>query len=475
VSAMTAPPATVALRTTTGVKRALPTLNADGTRFRIRPRPSPGRFWQARRVVGYALIALFVALPLIDVGGKPALLIDLVDRELALFGATYRPSDAFLLMLLGLAIALTIFLVTALAGRVWCGWACPQTVWLEWVFRPIERLLEGSPGQQRQIDQRRFAPRRLLKYVIYAGLAFVLAHTFLAYFVTSETVLRWVSGSPAAHPAGFAVVLAVTALMFYDFAYFREQTCTLACPYGRLQSVLLDRNSLIVGYDAGRGEPRGKPRKGADAATLGDCIDCGACVQTCPTGIDIRDGLQMECIACTQCIDACDAIMDRIGKPRGLIRYSSKEQLAGGARHLLRARTLVYPAVLALVVGALVVAGGERPAADVWVLRGDGAPFQMLPSGEVSSPVRLRIENRGHDARQYTLTVKDPVAGARAIVVRPRWELAAGAAIESPLFVVSPAAAFAHGRRVLQIEIADGAGFARTVSVTVLGPEGEIP
>jgi cytochrome c oxidase accessory protein FixG len=464
-------PSTIALRTETGVRRALPTLNADGTRYRIRPRPSPGRFWQARRVVGYALIALFVGLPLIDVGGKPALLIDLVDRELALFGATYRPSDAFLLMLLGLSIALTIFLVTALAGRVWCGWACPQTVWLEWVFRPIERLLEGSPGQQRQIDQRRFAPRRLVKYVIYAGLAFVLAHTFLAYFVTSETVLRWVSGSPAAHPAGFAVVLAVTALMFYDFAYFREQTCTLACPYGRLQSVLLDRSSLIVGYDARRGEPRGKPRKGD--TSLGDCIDCGACVQTCPTGIDIRDGLQMECIACTQCIDACDAIMDRVGRPRGLIRYSSKEQLAGGARHLLRARTLVYPAVLALVVGALVVAGGDRPAADVWVLRGDGPPFQVLPSGEVSSPVRIRVENRGDELRRYTLTVVDPVAGAHAIVARPRWELAGGASVESPLFVVSPRSAFVAGKRGLQIVVRDDAGFVHTTDVTVLGPQGE--
>jgi cytochrome c oxidase accessory protein FixG len=472
---MTTPPATVALRTATGERRALPTLNADGTRFRIRPRPSPGRFWQARRVVGYALIALFVGLPLIDVGGKPALLIDLVDRELALFGATYRPSDAFLLMLLGLAIALTVFLVTALAGRVWCGWACPQTVWLEWVFRPIERLLEGSPGQQRQIDQRRFAPRRLVKYGIYVALSFLLAHTFLAYFVSSATVLRWVLGSPAAHPAGFAVVLAVTALMFYDFSYFREQTCTLACPYGRLQSVLLDRNSLIVGYDERRGEPRGKPRKGSDGPAVGDCIDCGACVQTCPTGIDIRDGLQMECIACTQCIDACDAIMDRLERPRGLIRYSSKEQLAGGRRHLLRARTLVYPAVLALIVGALVVAGSDRPAADVWVLRGDGAPFLVLPSGEVSSPVRLRVENRGAETRHYTLTVKDPVAGARAIVARPSWELAAGAAIESPLFVVSPAGAFVHGRRVLPIEIRDDAGFVRTVDVMVLGPEGERP
>jgi cytochrome c oxidase accessory protein FixG len=465
-------PSQPAMTRTAAVRRPLPTVNADGTRHRIRPRPSPGRFWKWRRIVGYALIALFAATPLIHIGGKPAMLIDLVDREIVLAGATFRPSDGFLLMLLGLAIALTVFLATAVAGRVWCGWVCPQTVWLEWVFRPLERLFEGSPGQQRAMDRRRFAPRRLAKYAVYVALAFLLAHTFLAYFVTSATVLEWVAGSPGAHPGGFALVIGVTALMFFDFAYFREQTCTLACPYGRLQSVLLDRESLIVGYDGARGEPRGKPRR--DAA-LGDCVDCSACVTTCPTGIDIRDGLQMECIACAQCIDACDSIMDNLGRPRGLIRYTSKAQLAGAARHLVRARTLVYPVLLVAVVTGLIVLGGTRATADVWVLRPDGAPFQTLATGEVSTPVRLRIENRTDGERRYQVDVVDPVASARAVVARPALTLGATRAAEVPIFIISPAGAFAAGRRHAVVRVRDEQGFEHRVDVTVLGPEGATP
>jgi len=455
-------------------RRVLPTLHADGTRHQIHPRPSRGAFWRRRRVVAYALIALFVALPLIPIGGKPALLIDLGGRELTLVGATFRLTDGYLLMLLGLAIALAVFLVTALAGRVWCGWACPQTVWLEWVFRPLDRLFEGGPQQQRNLDRRRFAPRRIAKYAVYVALAFLLAHTFLAYFVTSTRVLSWVTGSPAAHPIGFTVVVGVTALMFLDFAYLREQTCAIACPYGRLQAVLLDRQSLIIGYDTGRGEPRGKLRHGDPAAT-GDCIDCGACVTTCPAGIDIRDGLQMECIACAQCIDACAPIMQRLGRAPGLIRYTSREELSGKPRRLLRPRTIVYPALFAAIVATLVALLGHRATADVWLQRSDDAPFARLPSGEVSSPLRVRIENRTGAARTYTVDALDPLPAARLIAPRPEWPVAAGASTVVPVFVVSPADAFVHGERAARVRVRDDAGFEKVLDVTVLGPEGGSP
>ncbi len=462
-------------------ERVLSTLNPDGSRFTIHPRVSPGRFHAARRVVGYALIVLFVALPYVDVGGKPAILLDLYRREFTFVGATFRPADGFILMLFGLTVVLGVFLVTAIAGRVWCGWGCPQTVYLEWIFRPIERLLEGGPSQSRQLDERGgLSWRRTTKWAVYAALSFALAHTFLSYFVGASTVAQWVRSSPAIHPVGFGVVVAVTALMFFDFAYFREQTCVLACPYGRLQSVLLDEHSLIIGYDQRRGEPRGKAPGGKrgrafpvvrdGAAPAGDCVDCNACVNTCPTGIDIRRGLQMECIGCAQCIDACDAIMDRLERPRGLIRYTAKSELAGRARRLLRPRVLVYPVALAVVVALFVVQVEARTQADVWVLRHDGAPFSSLDDGSISTPVRIKIENRSPATRVYRLELRD-APEVRAISPRPDYPLAPGATTVAPLFVISPRRAFVHGERPAQVVVSDDAGWHTTLDVTILGPE----
>ena len=330
----------------------LPAMNRDGTRRWIRPRLAPGRFLSRRRFVAYALIVLFVSLPFLRIGGRPAMLIDVTSAELSLFGMVFRPSDGFLLMLLGLTVVTTVLLVTALFGRVWCGWGCPQTVYLEHVFRPLERWIEGSVGQQKAMDKKNWPTgRRIVGWSIFVALSFVVANVFLSYFVGTDRLLHWITTSPAKHPGGFATVMIVTGLMFADFAYFREQVCIIACPYGRLQSTLLDTQSLIVAYDAGRGEPRGAVRHklpmlaeaplvqnvahNAGAVSLaggvkqGSCIDCNACVAVCPTGIDIRQGLQLECVGCAQCIDACDTVMDKVHQPRGLIRYTSQDQLAG--------------------------------------------------------------------------------------------------------------------------------------------------
>jgi cytochrome c oxidase accessory protein FixG len=447
----------------------LSTLNRDGTRRWIHPRPARGRFLTRRRIVGYALIALFVTLPFLEIGDRPAVLLDLVDRELALFGSVFRPSDGVLLMLFGLAIVLAVFLLTALFGRVWCGWGCPQTVYLELVFRPLERLFEGSPAQRARRGVRWW--RRGAKLAVYTVLAFALANVFLAYFVGVARLRLWVLDSPAEHPGGFAVVTVVAALMLFDFAYFREQTCILACPYGRLQAVLLDRQSLIIGYDGRRGEPRGQPRKRLPVVgARGDCVDCGACVAVCPTGIDIRDGLQMECIGCAQCADACDVVMDRRGTGRGLIGYTSQDRLAGLPSRLVRARTIIYPALLVAIGGALIWGVATRPATEITLERISGPAFVVLPDGTVSAQARVKIENESDAAVHYTIALG---AGSTDLRLRSAasWEVGARASLVVPVFVDVPPATFVGGTRVAPLQIADSTGFHRVVLVTLLGPE----
>jgi cytochrome c oxidase accessory protein FixG len=454
-------------------ERVLSTLNQDGTRHWLRPKLARGRFLRRRRMVACALIALFVTLPFLSIGGRPAFLIDLVARELVAFGAVFRPSDAVVLLLLGLTIVLTVFVVTALFGRVWCGWGCPQTVYLEMVFRPIERWLEGTPAQASRLP--RLHPRRLAKWAIYAALAFALANVFLAYFVGVARLRLWVLASPLDHLAGFSVVVAVAGLMLVNFGWFREQTCIVACPYGRLQSVLLDRQSLIIGYEAGRGEPRGKPKKHLPViGERGDCVDCGACVAVCPTGIDIRDGLQMECIGCAQCIDACDAVMDKLQRPRHLIGYTSQEQLAGKSRRLLRPRMIVYPSLLAIVGSLLVWSIVARAPAEVTTLRNEGPSFVVLPDGRIASQVRLKIENDTAELRRYVVSLY----GARDAALKsalPFWEIKPHRAKEIPLFVEADASTFTRGQRRVHLHVFDDQGFARIVPITLLGPMGAEP
>jgi len=452
--------------------RVLPTLEANGDRVPVRPRQARGRFYRRRRAVAIALIAAFLLLPYVMIDGRPAILLDLGAREFAFFGSVFRPSDTVSLMMFGLSVAFAIVLVTALWGRVWCGWACPQTVWLEWVFRPIERFFEGSPAQQRALDARGGRSwRRFAKLGVYMALAFVLANTFLAYFVSASRVGSWVQHSPAEHPVGFAVVMITTGLVFFDFAYMREQTCTFACPYGRMQSVLLDRQSMIVAYDAGRGEPRARRRKLAVIGNAGDCVDCSACVQACPAGIDIRKGLQMECVGCAQCIDACDSVMDNLDQRRGLIRYTSRAELAGERPRVLRARTIVYPLLLAASVIGFLITVGDRAAADVW-LEKSPTPYETLDGGMVSTPVKLRLENRSDAPRVYTITLDDPGAHAQVAGLMPSYKLAGRQTEHIPFFVLSQPGTFSAGRRDATIVVRDDHGWSTTLSVVLLGPSG---
>lgn len=398
-------------------ERVLSTLNNDGTRRWIKPRPSSGRFLAWRRVVAYALIAVFTLIPHLRMNGKPLVLLDIVHRRFTLFGTTFLPTDTLLLALLLLIVFFSIFLITALAGRVWCGWACPQTVYLEFVYRPLERLFDGTPGKHKPTTM--LGLRKVLRFAVYLVISAFLAHTFLSYFVGTENLRQWIFHSPHQHPVAFLVAIATTGLMMFDFGFFREQVCVVACPYARFQSALLDRDSMIITYDYKRGEPRGKARKpkpglepGQALAlpVLGDCVDCTMCVQTCPTGIDIRQGLQLECIGCAQCIDACNTVMAKLERPLGLIRYSSQRAIEEGRSRLLRPRVIIYPLILAALITAFVTVLLNKRDAEFFLLRERGLPFQTLSSGEIANQMRLRITNRTDKPADYTVEIVDQPA-----------------------------------------------------------------
>jgi cytochrome c oxidase accessory protein FixG len=413
---------------------------------------------------------VFFLIPNLRMGGKPLILLDLPRRQFTFFGTTFLPTDTLLLMLLLATVVVAVFLLTALFGRVWCGWACPQTVYMEFLFRPIERLCEGGRSGSLGLDKagRHFHPRRLLKYAIYTGLALFLAHTFLAYFVGTEALAQWVRRSPAEHPTSFIIMAGTAVAVFVNFTYFREQTCLVACPYGRWQSVLLDKQSMIVAYDPTRGEPRMKGRERPPGA--GDCIDCGACVLTCPTGIDIREGLQMECIHCTQCADACDDVMTRVGKPTGLIRYTSRELLEGHKRHIIRPRTVLYPLALALFLGGFTYALITRDAADVTVLGGLGEPFVKQADGRIANQVRVKIANRTNVDHDYRIAVVGAEAGSVVVPQNPL-AVAAGQTAVTPLFILLPPKAFDDGEHRVTVRVSDGSGFMVNVPYRLVGPE----
>ncbi|MEL6715728.1 MAG: cytochrome c oxidase accessory protein CcoG, partial [Planctomycetota bacterium] len=392
-------------------EHVLSTLEADGSRRWLTPKLAKGRLWHRRRVVAYVLLAIYSGLPWLQIAGEPAILIDLPGRELTLFGLSFLATDTVFLALALLTGFLAVFFLTALLGRVWCGWACPQTVYMEFVIRPIERLFLGTAGKGGRPRKEVAGWRRAAMYAAFFAISVHLAQTFMAYFVGAQNVRDWIWGSPAAHPAEFAIVAALTALMMIDFAYWREQLCIIGCPYGRLQSVLLDRDSKIVAYDAQRGEPRAPLRKsdGGGFENRGSCVDCSMCVQVCPTGIDIRDGLQLECVNCAQCIDACDEIMDRTGQPRGLVRYSSEAALDGQGQRFLRPRVVVYGSLISGLSLLLLTLVAQKPSADVTVLRTFGRPFVFVEeTGQVQNTMRLKVTNRTDARRTYFVAVESP-------------------------------------------------------------------
>jgi cytochrome c oxidase accessory protein FixG len=448
-------------------------LPLDGHRRAIQPADVRGRFQRARRVGFAFLVGLWAVLPWLRVGGNPAVFIDVEARRLFLFGATFNAQDTWLLFFLLTGVGFGLVYATTLAGRMWCGWACPQTVFLEGVFRPIERWLEG-PREKRL--RRNAGPwtldrvaRKAAVHALYLVAAFLIAHVFLSYFASLPQTLRMVRQSPSAHPEAFVWAASMTAAFYANFAWFREQMCVVICPYGRLQAAMLDPHSLVIGYDARRGEPRGKVRE-KDA---GDCVDCKRCVVVCPTGIDIRNGVQMECIACAACVDACDEIMDRLGRPRGLVRYDSLDGLAGKPRRILRARVVLYTVLL--VIGAVVALAATRTRIDfeATLLRLPGEPYSVeggLEGGRVTNALQVHVVNKRASAETYRLTV-EPSEAMTAVVPMPTVAVGPMSDVRVPVFLSAPRDRFGHDFPV-HVEVTRAGGSGRTIRLggTFLGP-----
>ncbi len=408
-------------------------LRADGSRDFVYPADVRGRFTTLRRILFFGLIGLWIALPLVKIGGNPALFLDIEHRKFFLFGATFNAQDIWLVFFLLTGLAFCLVYVTALLGRVWCGWSCPQTVFLEAIYRPIERLAEGPREKHIRRDKGRWTLERVLRKVFKHSL-FVLAsvfvaHMFLSYFVSLPKVFEMVRERPSEHPEAFAWAMATTAVFYGNFSWFREQLCLIVCPYGRLQSVLIDDDSMVIGYDQKRGEPRGK----AHDEGKGDCVDCNRCVVVCPTGIDIRNGLQLDCVACAACIDACDEVMDKLHRPRGLVRYDSQKGLAGKARRILRPRILVYTGLLLL--GAIAASFAFRKHSDFEanILRLQGAPY-VVEQGVIRNSFELHVVNKRNSKETYEI-LPEARDGISFVVPTKEVELESLANRRIPVFI----------------------------------------
>jgi cytochrome c oxidase accessory protein FixG len=394
-------------------------LGRDGHHKRPYPADVQGKWLRRRRIVYALLIALWAALPWIPIGGHPAVFLDIERRQFFLFGMTANAQDVWLVFFALTGVAFGLVYATAFLGRVWCGWACPQTVFLESLFRPLERAINGPRNVALRRAQAGWtfdrAWRAFATHAAYLVAAGLVAHVFLAYFVSLPRMFDMMRHSPGQHPEAFAWALGFTALFYVNFGMFREQFCVVMCPYGRLQSVLLDDDSLIIGYDDKRGEPRGKSHKGAKPEGVGDCVDCSRCVVVCPTAIDIREGLQLDCIACTACIDACDDVMDRLERPRGLIRYDSQRGLRGEVRRILRPRIYLYTVLLLCGVVATALAFRKHEPFEASILRLAGMPYTR-DGQTIRNTFELQLVNKQGDPATFTI---EPAESASLSFILP--------------------------------------------------------
>ncbi|MBE0637252.1 MAG: cytochrome c oxidase accessory protein CcoG [Bacteroidales bacterium] len=376
------------------------TINEEGKRRWIYPKRPKGRLTNFRWLVAGFLLTFFFAGPWISYKGEPFMLFNFFERKFILFGQIFWPQDFHLIVLSIITFIVFIILFTVIFGRLFCGWACPQTIFMEFVFRQIEYLIEGDFSKQKKLARMPWnvekVSKKTLKHIIFYGIAFLVANTFLSYIVGIDQLKELISEGPSANMGTLVALMIFSGAFYFIFAFFREQVCILVCPYGRLQGTLLDSRTIVVAYDYKRGEPKGKhnPLEDRSSSGKGDCIDCRSCVTVCPTGIDIRNGTQLECINCTACIDACNAIMDKVKLKRGLIRYDAEKGISDGNRKIFNARSIAYSValtVLLIVVGSLF---SFRSLVEVTIIRMPGTMFQEYGPNHFSNIYKVQMVNK---------------------------------------------------------------------------------
>jgi len=368
---------------------SIATIDESGKRNFIFPKKPKGKFYNYRTYVSWGLLAFFLAAPFIKIKGNQFLLFNVIERKFNIFGFPFWPQDFHLLVISMLVSVVFVILFTVVFGRIFCGWVCPQTIFMEMIFRKVEYLIDGDRSKQIKLEKQNWDAekirKRITKWFVFFLISFIISNVFLAYIIGSDEVLSYINEGPSANVSLLIKLLVFTAVFYFVFAWFREQVCIIVCPYGRLQGVLLDNKSINVAYDFVRGEGdngRKKLRKDENRENLGhgDCIDCKQCVLVCPTGIDIRNGTQLECINCTACIDACDEIMDKTGFDKGLIRYASEDDIENNEKFKFNARLIAYSAILTILVGVLITMLFMRNDVEATVLRLPGQTFQSTPT-----------------------------------------------------------------------------------------------
>lgn len=455
------------------------TINEEGKRAWVYPKKPSGKLYQYRKYVSYFLLACLFVAPFIKINGNQFLLFNVLERRFNIFGFPFWPQDFYLFVIMMVIGVVFILLFTAAFGRIFCGWICPQTIFMEMVFRRIEYWIDGDRGAQIRLAKQAWnaekVKKRALKWIIFFIISFLIANVFLAYFIGSDRLIQYVFEGPLDHISTLISLLIFTSVFYFVFAWFREQVCIIACPYGRLQGVLLDNKSIVVAYDHKRGEKevgRAKFRKNEDreASGKGDCIDCFQCVHVCPTGIDIRNGTQLECVNCTACIDECDTIMEAVNLPKGLIRYASEENIEKKAPFKFTPRLKGYTAVLVILIGVLSGLLFLRSDVEANILRLPGQLYEHKADNIISNVFTYKLLNKTtKEIKDIHFKLKSPKGIIRTVkqgeILVPAQDLA-----EGTLFIEINNAALSGDKNRAVIEVYSGKDLIETTSVTFLGP-----
>ncbi len=461
----------MATRNNTSYRDKISTVDESGKRNWIFPRKPKGRFFNRRKWLASFLLIIFYVGPFLKLHGDPLMMFNIMQRKFILFGIIFWPQDFYLIVMLFLTAIVFIILFTVVFGRLFCGWVCPQTIFMEFVFRQIEYLIEGNASAQRRLDKQPMNFEKLwkksLKHLVFYLIAFITANTFLAYMIGVDQLLIYIKEGPLEHLNGFLGLLVFSGVFYFIFAFFREQVCTMACPYGRLQGVLVDPKTLIVAYDYKRGEPRG-PLSKAKAGESGDCVNCNACVAVCPTGIDIRNGTQLECINCTACIDACEATMIKVNKPTGLIRYDSEEGIEKGEHHLFNTRSIAYSIVLTLLLGFVAVLFAVRGDFEVTILRARGSMFQKYGNDSLSNIYNYNVVNKSRKTVAVNMKLLSPNGRIKYIGSNP--VVKKGKAANGTLLVILPKTELKSSKTSIVIGVFDKKNKLNTYKSTFVGP-----